>query len=88
MTVNGKDVIMASSTSLNMIEFMKLIIKENPSSEIAIILDNAAIHHAKIVTTSLDGAPLHFIFHPPYSPDLNPIEFSRKDIKKELSRWL
>ncbi|MDG7034699.1 MAG: IS630 family transposase [Nitrososphaerota archaeon] len=90
MAVNGNDVVMASesSTAPNMIEFMKLIMKENPGSEIAITLDNAAIHHAKIVTASLDGAPLHLIFLPPYSPDLNPIEFSWKDIKKELSSWL
>ncbi|MDG7037170.1 MAG: hypothetical protein JRM72_07280 [Nitrososphaerota archaeon] len=27
-----------------------------------------------------------FFLH--YSPDLNPIEFSWKDIKKELSSWL
>ncbi len=90
MAVNGNDVVMASesSTSLNMVEFMKLIMKENPGSEIAIVLDNAAIHHAKIVTAGLDGTQLHFIFLPPYSPDLNPIEFSWKDVKKELSRWL
>jgi hypothetical protein len=90
MAVNGNDVVMASesSTAANMVEFMKLIMKENPGSEIAIVLDNAAIHHAKIVTAGLDGTHLHFIFLPPYSPDLNPIEFSWKDVKKELSRWL
>ena len=28
------------------------------------------------------------IYLPPYSPDLNPIEFSWKDIKRELARIL
>ncbi len=28
---------------------------------------------------------IHFVYLPPYSPDLNPIEFGWKDLKRELS---
>ena len=31
-------------------------------------------HHAKIVTELLDKAGISYLYLPPYSPDLNPIE--------------
>ena len=45
------------------------------------ILDNARIHHAKLLTSFLqENSRLHLEFLPPYSPDLNIIE--------ELWGWL
>ncbi len=39
------------------------------------ILDNAKIHHAKLLKDVLDANPrLHLEFLPPYSPNLNIIE--------------
>jgi len=47
-----------------------------------LVLDNARIHHAKMVKDFLrqKGECFHFIFLPPYSPQLNPIE--------RLWKWL
>nr|WP_281380398.1 transposase [Anoxybacillus mongoliensis] len=51
------------------------------------MLDNARIHHAKMVRAFLDseeGITFHFIFLPPYSPQLNPIERLWKWLKDEV----
>ena len=90
MAINGKDVAMASKAAkaADMLEFLKIVRKENPERQIAVILDNAAIHHARLVTMDIEGMGVSLIFLPPYSPDLNPIEFSWKDIKKELRKIL
>ena len=37
-------------------------------------IDNMRSHHAKIVTELLDKAGISYLYLPPYSPDLNPIE--------------
>ncbi len=90
MAIDGKDVVMASRTAkaADMLEFLKLVRKENPERQVVIIIDNAAIHHSKLVTANIEGAGIFLIFLPPYSPDLNPIEFSWKDIKRELRKIL
>ncbi|WP_339172398.1 transposase [Anoxybacillus sp. FSL W8-1294] len=54
---------------------------------LVLVLDNARIHHAKMVQAFLDGeegAAFHFIFLPPYSPQLNPIERLWKWLKDEV----
>ena len=50
-----------------------------------IILDNFRSHHAKLTTETAEKLNIDLIFLPPYSPDLNPIEFIWKAIKRELS---
>jgi transposase len=44
--------------------------------------------HAKAVKIRAEELDIHFIYLPPYSPDLNPIEFGWKDLKRELSSVL
>lgn len=39
-----------------------------------LIMDNMKSHHAKAVKNVLDSSGVWYIFLPPYSPDLNPIE--------------
>ena len=39
-----------------------------------VIMDNMRSHHVKIVTELLDKAGISYLYLPPYSPDLNPIE--------------
>lgn len=50
-----------------------------------IILDNFRSHHAKLTTETAQKLNIDLVFLPPYSPDLNPIEFIWKTIKRELS---
>ncbi|MHC1571672.1 MAG: transposase [Methanosarcinales archaeon] len=71
-----------------MIAFLGLIRKQNPDKPLCIVLDNARIHHAKTVKIRAEELDIHFIYLPLYSPDLNPIEFGWKDLKRELSNIL
>jgi len=76
------------SKAEDMAAFLELIRKENPEQPICIILDNARIHHAKIVKKRAGELSIHLIYLPPYCPDLNPIEFGWRDLKRELAGFL
>ncbi len=55
--------------------FLKKVLEHYPEGKIVMILDNARIHHAKLLQSFLDANPrLHLEFLPPYSPNLNRIE--------------
>ncbi len=61
--------------------FLCQVLKKYPEGDIVMILDNAKIHHANLLTDLLEANPrLHLDFLPPYSPNLNKIE--------ELWGWL
>lgn len=44
----------------------------NPDS--VLVMDNMKSHHAKAIKQLLEEAKIRYVFLPPYSPDLNPIE--------------
>ena len=50
------------------------------------IMDNMRSHHAKIVTELLDKAGISYLYLPPYSPDLNPIEKMWSKMKSFLRK--
>lgn len=56
--------------------FLKRVLKLYPTGKIVMILDNARIHHAKLLEPFLQENKdrLQFVFLPPYSPKLNMIE--------------
>ncbi|SPF52236.1 transposase (fragment) [Candidatus Desulfosporosinus infrequens] len=58
------------------LEFLKKIIVKYPGQRIVMILDNAKIHHAKLLLPFLKEHEyiLELVFLPPYSPNLNLIE--------------
>lgn len=89
IALNGNDVVMLSDKSRaeDMVAFLELIRKGNPERPICMILDNARIHHARIVRERAEELDIH-IYLPPYCPDLNPIEFGWRDLKRELARFL
>ncbi len=62
--------------------FLKKVLTKYPTGKIVIILDNARIHHAKLLKDFLEANKnrLTLKFLPPYSPNLNLIE--------ELWGWL
>jgi putative transposase len=66
-------------------QFLKQIRTINPYGRIMIILDNFRSHHAKLTTETAGKLNIDLVFLPPYSPDLNPIEYIWKTIKRELS---
>ena len=62
------------------------MLKEYPSGKVVLILDNARIHHAKIIQPFLDEHKnrLQLVFLPPYSPELNLIEGLWKWLKQSV----
>lgn len=65
---------------------------------VILVVDNARIHHAKVVKQYCETHYIKLVYLPPYSPELNPIEFLRKRIKKvyrmiqrnydDIMRWV
>ena len=51
-----------------------------------VIMDNMRSHHAQIVTELLDKAGISYLYLPPYSPDLNPIEKMWSKMKSFLRK--
>lgn len=51
-----------------------------------IVMDNMKSHHAKIVTKFLDERNITYLYLPPYSPDLNPIEKLWSKLKSVLRK--
>lgn len=68
------------------LSFLEQIMEEYPTGRIVIILDNAKIHHAKLIQPFLDenSDRLQLVFLPPYSPNLNLIEGLWKWIKNDV----
>ncbi len=64
------------------LQFLKNVLVQYPTGKIVLILDNARIHHAKLIQPFLEKRKdrLTLMFLPPYSPKLNMIE--------ELWGWL
>jgi transposase len=85
--LNGIDVISfpRHTRSDDFCRFLQEVRKYNPINRICLILDNFSTHKSKIVLEIAKYMNIELIFLPPYSPDLNPIEFIWKSIKKAIS---
>jgi len=85
--LNGKSVYHDTETAKkkDIARFLRVIRYENPSGTIVLIWDNARAHVSRLVRRTAYLLNIILVFLPPYSPDLNPIEFIWKSIKKELS---
>ena len=58
------------------LQFLKNVLSQYPNGKTVIILDNARIHHAKLLKEFLEENKdcLELVYLPPYSPNLNKIE--------------
>lgn len=89
MSINGNDCMqpVQQARTKDLMAFMQDIrLCNNDGRPIGIVLDNASIHKAKALVVLCCELEIHLIYLPPYSPDLNPIEYLWKDGKKELSK--
>jgi len=69
-------------------QFIKMLIKRGSKKKrLIVILDNARYHHALILKPWLDKnrKRIEFLFLPPYSPELNPIERVWKMVRKNCT---
>ena len=86
-SINGKSVVRFHDHSKkgNIILFLKAIRKSIPESTIMVMLDNFRSQHSKHVKECAESLNIKLVFLPPYSPDLNPIEFIWKNVKRIVS---
>ena len=86
-SINGNAVIDFKdySNKESVCDFLVKIREKNPNGRIVIILDNFRSHKAKATLQCANDLGIELIFLPPYSPDLNPIEFIWKSIKRVIS---
>ena len=68
------------------LEFLVFVLEYYPVGKIVMILDNARIHHAKLIQPFLEEnkGRLELVFLPPYSPNLNLIEGLWKWLKETV----
>lgn len=52
-----------------------------------LVMDNMKSHHAKTVRNLLDSSGVRYIYLPPYSPNLNPIEKLWSKVKALLRKF-
>jgi transposase len=66
--------------------FLRKVITAYPTGKIVMVLDNARIHHAKLLKPLLDelNGRLELVFLPPYSPELNLVEGLWKWMKSDV----
>jgi putative transposase len=50
-----------------------------------VVLDNFKTHRAKAIQEEMERKDIIPVYLPPYSPDLNPIEYIWKSIKRVIS---
>ncbi len=78
---------LANSKEDAIVDFLKQIKAVNTTVKaIVIVLDNYSSHWAAKVIETAEELGIYLIHLPPYSPDLNPIEYIWKSIKRILSR--
>jgi putative transposase len=86
-SINGNNFIdfMELSKAENVCEFLEKIVEHNQEKKIILILDNSKSHRADKTVRKARELKITLVFLPPYSPDLNPVEFVWKTIKREVS---
>ena len=69
----------------NVIEFLRMVRAVNKEKTIVIIIDNFSSHRAEDTRKEAKKLGIHPVFLPTYSPDLNPIEYVWKSLRKRIS---
>ncbi|WP_240673873.1 IS630 family transposase [Geobacillus sp. PK12] len=86
--LNGETILhrVAAANATTFLDFLRILKSHYPDKLMVLVLDNARIHHAKMVKEFLrqEEESFHLIFLPPYSPQLNPIERLWKWIKETV----
>lgn len=86
-SLSGKSVISFPENSRwgSIINFLRKVRNNNLNKTIVIVLDNLRSHKLGEVKAETERLRIELVFLPPCSPDLNPIEYIWKSIKKIVS---
>ena len=66
--------------------FVKIVIrvrKNNPDKAVIVVVDNLKAHKVADVKAEAERLGIELVFLPPYSPDLNPIEYIMEEHKED-----
>ena len=74
-----------NSRKEDIIDFLSLIRKRNPDGRIVAIIDNFKPHHSPETLMRAAELNIYLVYLPSYSPNLNPIEFIWKSLKRQIS---
>ena len=74
------------TTTERFAEYLKTKLLPTLSKADIIVMDNMRSHHAKAVKQLLDSTKVNYLYLPPYSPDLNPIEKMWSKLKAFLRK--
>ena len=86
--IRGEEVINFPENSKieSFIDFLRAIRAVNDDYKaIIVVLDNFSTHVSNRVKKEAEQLGIYLVYLPPYSPDLNPIEFVWKSIKRVIS---
>lgn len=86
--INGKEVVefYENSKAPNVCEFLRKIKDRNPGKHPLIFWDNAPQHKAKATIKFAESLGIILILLPKYSPDLDPIEYVWKSVRRRISQ--
>lgn len=87
--INGNPVCLfpKKGNSETFCRFLDAVRSANGARTIVMVLDNCRIHKTEEVLESAASNDIRLCFMPPYSPQLNPIEYIWKTVKRELSKY-
>jgi len=86
--INGKEVVDFGEDSKipSVRDFLRRVKDKNPGKCILVLADNFATHKAQSIRRFAESIGITILLIPKYSPDLNPIEFIWKSIRRIISR--
>ncbi len=87
--LNGKTchtVYTGGTTQKKFAEYLKTMLIPTLFKTDIIVMDNMRSHHTKIVKQVLEESGINYLYLPPYSPDLNPIEKMWSKLKAHLRK--
>jgi transposase len=72
--------------SKQFVSYIKRTLVPHLRRDDVVIMDNLRPHHAEGVRIAIESAASNVLYLPPYSPDLNPIEFLWGPLKRIIER--
>jgi transposase len=67
-------------------EYLRSQLAPKWSNDNILLLDNSSVHKSKLTIKTLEECGIKYLFLPPYSPDLNPIELLWAWLKSYLKK--